>query len=103
MSEEEYWESDPDWEDEDFGDVYLADEQEDIDIITMPKFKVDVDNVIEQYAKALNKCKTMSEAKNTLLNLYVYAQTVGTIEYETRELQNRAKSLEVLAQALNLR
>ena len=103
MTEDQYWESDPEFNDDEFGDTYLIDEQDDIDLLILPKFKVDVDFVVEEYAKALRKCRTLDDAKGILLNLYDYAQATALIEYEIEELQHRAKSLEILADELNLR
>lgn len=100
MSEEEYWESDPEFKDDEFNDSFLIDEPEDITLIIMPKFEVDEENILEQYAKSLKKCRTLNEAIDVLRSLYTYAQAVSIIQNEIQELQNRAKSLEIL-QRLN--
>lgn len=90
-----------DFEDDEFGDVYLIDEPEDIDLIMIPKLEINVDNVIEQYAKQLRKCKTLKEAKEVLFDLYTYASTISYIENEIADIQIKAKNLEVLKQHLN--
>lgn len=90
------------FEDEEFGDVYLIDEPEDIDLIMIPKLEVDVDSLIEQYAKYLRKCKTMKEAKEVLFNLYTYAHTISYIQNEIADIQIKAKSLEMLKKELDL-
>ena len=90
-----------DFEDDEFGDVYLIDEPEDIDLIMIPKLEINVDNVIEQYAKQLRKCKTLKEAKEVLFDLYTYASTISYIKNEIADIQIKAKNLEVLKQHLN--
>lgn len=95
MSDEHFL-SDSEFEDDEFGDVYLVEEPEDVDLLLLPKLNVDIDKILTGYAKQLRKCKTIGEAKEILHELYAYAQLISMIQMEITDIQSKVKSLEIL-------
>lgn len=96
MNEDEYWASDPEWQDEDIDGDYLIEDytDDDITLVLMPQVKYDFDSEFETYYKMLKKCRNKEQMKNTLREIINHAQYIALLEHESKYLQDRAKDLE---------
>lgn len=106
MTEDEYNQGEP-FEDGDseFGDTFLYDEatDDDINMVIIPKFDYDVEELLMSYVKSLKKCKTTEDAMEVMFDLYGQIRLITIIESEQAELQNRAQMLEVMMEHVEIR
>lgn len=107
LTEDEYWELNEEFEDDDseFGDTFLYDEatDDDINMVIIPKFDYDIEEVLMGYVKSLKGCKTTEEAMEVLYDLYGQIRLITIIESEQAELQNRAQMLEMMMEYVEIR
>lgn len=96
MTEEEYWDSDPDRNDDDeiIGE-YLIDEVDDNLTLTMfPKIQYDFETEFEVYYKLLKKCRTKEQMRDVLSGIVSHVSSFAILEHEIDHLQDKAQDLE---------
>lgn len=98
MTEDEYWDSNEEYEgydenDDILGD-YLIEESDDLTLIMMPKITYDYDKEFEEYYKLLKKCRTKDQMKYILHAVISHATQAAILKHEVEYLQDRAKDFE---------
>jgi GTP1/Obg family GTP-binding protein len=105
MSEhdEDFYDED-EFEDEEFGDTFLSDEEDDyVNMITIPRMQFDIAELVEDYVKMLRKCKTTDEATSLMFEFYGQASILTIIDVEQQYIQERVANLEELMQQVKIK
>lgn len=98
--EEEFYEED----EGEFGDTFLSEENDDyVNMISIPRIKPNVAEMVDGYVDMLRKCKTNDEAKDLLFEFYRQANVLTIIDVEQEYIQNRVENLEMLMQQVKIR
>jgi hypothetical protein len=97
MSEDEYYNSEPndDYEDDDIlGDYLIEEVSDELTLVMMPKITFDYDVEFEVFYKLLKKCKNKEQMKMVLDGIISHTSAVAVLQHEIDFLQERAKDLE---------
>lgn len=103
MTEDEYNQSDSEFDDEgEFGDSFLSSEESDdeITMIMIPKLDFNLDLMLKGYLKNLKSCQTTEKAMEILYDLYSQIQIITTVENGIEELQFKAENFESLMKTI---
>lgn len=105
MSEENYDDYEEEYSDEaEFGDTFLSEENDDyVNMISIPRIKPNVAEMVDGYVDMLRKCKTNDDAKDLLFEFYRQANVLTIIDVEQEYIQNRVENLEMLMQQVKIR
>ena len=91
MSEEEYLAGEPD--DEDF-EEYLADEEDNLTLLMLPKLEIDEEAEVERFYKRFKLCRNKAQIQTVIREVMAYVSTTTILMHEIDYLQERAKDLE---------
>lgn len=103
MTEDEYWQTNGDSEDDDeiLGDFLIEEIDDDLTLVMMPKIIYDYEKEFEVYYKLLKKCKNKEQMKDVLSGIISHASAVAVLQHDIKYLQDRAKDLEFSIQLLS--
>lgn len=95
LNENEYWESNGDYEDDDeIIREYLIEEEDDLTLVMLPKLEYDFDKEFEVYYSVLKKCRTKDQMKQALGSIIERVSSFTLLQNDIGYLQERAKELE---------
>jgi predicted phage-related endonuclease len=74
--------------------VFMIEEPDDLTMIMMPKLDFDSEEIIEEYAKTIKRCKNIEQLKSVLYKFYTHISSIVSLQNDIQYLQDRAKELE---------
>lgn len=86
------------FDDDEFDELeleFLIEEPDDIHMIMMPEFKFDVEEYVNKLYKKVKKCRNKADLLVVLNESVDYISQVTLLQYNIREVQNKAKELEL--------
>jgi len=84
------------WIDED-GEIlgsFLIEDEDDIDVIVMPKLNFDLEKELDEWYKRIKRCRNKEQIKEVLRHFFNYATGIATLQLDIQYLQDRAKDIE---------
>lgn len=91
MSEEEYWQTNKEYEpdDQDLPSSFLSDEDlpGNTNVIIIPNYKINLDLVLDSYVEMLTKAKTKSDLRNILERIWYHAEKHGQLTEKLDKIQ----------------
>ena len=85
------------WIDED-GEIlgsFLIEDEDDIDVIVMPKLNFDLEKELDEWYKRIKRCRNKEQIKDVLRQFFDYATGIATLQLDIQYLQDRAKEIEL--------
>ena len=85
------------WIDED-GEIlgsFLIEDEDDIDVIVMPKLNFDLEKELDEWYKRIKRCRNKEQIKEVLRQFFNYATSIATLQLDIQYLQDRAKEIEL--------
>jgi hypothetical protein len=102
--EEDFYEDEYDYEDEDeFNGIDLLDEPPDeINMIMLPNYKVDVNELVQTYITRAKRCKQKDEIEQVFLDFYNTVYAIASADFVYNDVQAKLHQLENLIEQMKL-